>query len=125
MLTIKKIVTTEEAENYLRQQSIDHTIETEQFMGVYDGDRLTGIGSICLRGTKVYMDFIYTEENDRLLKHGLCKALLNMADLSGIQTIYGSEQSLYEMYSLLRFQKEEEEYVLSLDGYFTADSCSH
>lgn len=125
MLTIKKILTTDEIQAYFDKEKLNHIIETEQFMGVYDGDTLIGIGSICLRVTKVYLNFIYVEGEDFSLRHGLAKALLNMADLSGIKTIYGDEPTLSELYSILRFKKEDKEYVLSLEGYFTTDSCQH
>ncbi len=125
MLTIKKIITTEEVQAYLEKENIQHPIGTEQFMGMYDGDELIGIGSITLRITKVYMNFIYVEGDDMALKHGLAKALLNMADLSGIKTVYGDEPALFDLYSLLRFKKEDDEYILPLEGYFTVDSCQH
>jgi len=123
MLTIKKIITTEEVQKYLDKEKLDHPIGQEQFMGVYDGDGLIGIGSITLVNLKVYMNFIYIKENDFALRHGLAKALLNMADLSGIKTVYGSEPALKELYSLLRFREQDGEYVLSLEGYFTTDGC--
>ena len=123
MLTIKKIITTEEVENYLSTQGITLSMDYQQFMGIYDGDTLIGMGSINLVDLKVYMNFIYTEDDDFGLRHGLAKSLLNMADLSGIKTIYGSNPELSDLYSILRFQKDGDEYVLQLEGYFTADSC--
>ena len=44
MLTIKKILTTEEVENYLTAQGISLPMDYQQFMGVYDGDTLIGMG---------------------------------------------------------------------------------
>ncbi|MBE7040485.1 MAG: hypothetical protein E7400_00800 [Ruminococcaceae bacterium] len=123
MLTIKKIITTEEVENYLSTQGIPLSMDYQQFMGIYDGDTLIGMGSINLVDLKVYMNFIYTEDDDFGLRHGLAKSLLNMADLSGIKTVYGSNPELSDLYSILRFQKDGDEYVLQLEGYFTADSC--
>ncbi len=123
MLTIKKIITTEEVENYLSTQGITLSMDYQQFMGIYDGDTLIGMGSINLVDLKVYLNFIYTEDDDFGLRHGLAKSLLNMADLSGIKTIYGSNPELSDLYSILRFQKDGDEYVLQLEGYFTADSC--
>ncbi len=123
MLTIKKIITTEEVENYLSTQGIALSMDYQQFMGVYDGDTLIGMGSINLVDLKVYMNFIYTEDDDFGLRHGLAKSLLNMADLSGIKTVYGGNPELSDLYSILRFQKDGDEYVLQLEGYFTADSC--
>ena len=61
---------------------------------------------------------------------GIMKSLLNLADLRGIRTVYGSNPALYDLYKMLRFQKETMEdgkkrYALDLEGYFTADSCTH
>ncbi len=123
MLTIKKIITTEEVEKYLRAQGITLSMEYQQFMGIYDGDTLIGMGSISLIDLKVYMNFLYTENDDFGLRHGLAKALLNMADLSGVKTVYGSNPELFELYSILRFKEENGEFVLQLEGYFTVDSC--
>ncbi len=121
MLTIKKINDPTEVQAYLEKEGITHTIGQEQFMGMYASDGLIGIGSICLSGLKVYMDFLYVAEDDFGLLHGLAKSLLNMADLSGIKTVYGKCNKLQDLYKILRFQPENEEYVLSLDGYFTAE----
>ncbi len=125
MLTIKKMITTEEVEKYLMAQGITLSMEYQQFMGIYDGDTLIGMGSISLIDSKVYMNFIYTEDDDFGLRHGLAKALLNMADLSGVKTIYGSNPELFELYSILRFKEENREFVLELEGYFTVDSCQN
>ena len=121
MLTIKKINNLTEVQTYLEKEGIVHTIAQEQFMGIYTDEGLVGIGSICLSGLKVYMDFLYVAEGDFGLLHGLAKSLLNMADLSGIKTIYGKCNELQDLYKILRFQPENEEYVLSLEGYFTAE----
>ena len=120
MLTIKKIESFDEIQAFFEKEKIEHAIAAEQFMGFYDGDALCGIGSLELKTTKVYMNFLYVSGGDMPLYHGLAKALLNMADLRGIKTVYGSNHELDKLYSLLRFQKEDEEYCLSLENYFTA-----
>ncbi len=125
MLTIKKINDLTEVRAYLEKEGIDHVIGQEQFMGMYAGDELMGIGSICLSDLKVYMDFLYVSEDDFGLLHGLAKSLLNMADLSGIKTVYGKCPSLTELYKLLRFASENDEFVLNLDGYFTVGNEDH
>ncbi len=119
MLTIKKIDSMDEIQAYFEKEQLNHTITAEQFMGFYDGDTLCGIGSIELKNTKVYMNFLHISGGDMPLYHGLAKALLNMADLRGIQTVYGSNPDLDKLYGLLRFQKTNEEYSLSLENYFT------
>lgn len=120
MLTIKKIDSINEIQAFFEKEQLEHTITAEQFMGFYDGDALCGIGSLELKNNKVYMNFLYVSGGDMPLYHGLAKALLNMADLRGIQTVYGSNPDLDKLYSLLRFQKTDEEYCLSLENYFTA-----
>ena len=123
MLTIKKIEDINEINTYLNAHGLHHTYGMEQFMGMYENDKLIGMGSIELCVTKVYMNFIYTEENTHALNFGLAKSLLNMADLSGIKTVYGNNPALDKLYTALRFTKENEEYVLSLEDYFTEEGC--
>lgn len=123
MITIKKIEDMNEINAYLQTQNLDHTFGMEQFMGMYDDDRLIGLGSIELCVTKVYLNFIHTEENIHAFNYGLAKSLLNMADLSGVKMIYGNNPDLAVLYMALRFVNENEEYSLSLDGYFTEESC--
>ncbi len=123
MITIKKIEDMNEINAYLQTRSIDHTFGMEQFMGMYDGDRLIGLGSIELRVTKVYLNFIHTEENTHAFNYGLAKSLLNMADLSGVKTVYGNNPDLTVLYMALRFVTENDEYMLSLEGYFTEEGC--
>ncbi|MBE7022352.1 MAG: hypothetical protein E7414_03965 [Ruminococcaceae bacterium] len=121
MLTIKKIEDIREAEAYLKAHGISHNIANEQAMGVYTQSGLIGLGSLCLCGYKVYLNFIHLAEEDAALSHGLAKSLLNMADLRGIKTVYGSNPALDKLYACLRFQKENEEYALSLENYFQAE----
>ncbi|MBQ4518841.1 MAG: hypothetical protein II997_09715 [Clostridia bacterium] len=123
MITIKKIEDMNEINAYLQARNIDHTFGMEQFMGMYDGDRLIGLGSIELRVTKVYLNFIHTEENTHAFNYGLAKSLLNMADLSGVKTVYGNNPDLTVLYMALRFVTENDEYMLSLEGYFTEEGC--
>ncbi|MBE7037024.1 MAG: hypothetical protein E7403_07000 [Ruminococcaceae bacterium] len=123
MITIKKIEDMNEINAYLQVQGFNHTFGMEQFMGMYDGDRLIGLGSIELCVTKVYLNFIHTEENTHAFNYGLAKSLLNMADLSGVKTVYGNNPDLNVLYMALRFVTENDEYMLSLEGYFTEESC--
>ncbi len=120
MLSIHKI-SPEEALQYLKTQNIPHTLGTEQFMGLYAHELLFGVGSIALEDGKVYLDTIHITEDSGELSYGLAKALLNMADLSGIKTIYGKNPNLDKLYKKLRFREENSEFTLSLTGYFTAE----
>ncbi|MBE7035213.1 MAG: GNAT family N-acetyltransferase [Ruminococcaceae bacterium] len=121
MLTIKKIDNNIQVAAYCRDHALTAPLDKpSQFMGLFEGDTLCGLGALTLEGTKVFMNFIHAE--DELLIHGLAKALLNMADLRGIKTVYGTNQALESLYRRLRFEKTEAEYVLSLAGYFTAEA---
>ncbi|MBE7009907.1 MAG: hypothetical protein E7418_00270 [Ruminococcaceae bacterium] len=121
MLTIKKIENTSDAIAYLNAHGITHDITNEQVMAMTEGDKTLGLGSLSLVGYKVYMNFIHVEDGSDMLMHGLAKSLLNMADLRGMKTIYGSNPALDALYIRLRFKKEDNEYVLSLENYFQAE----
>ncbi len=120
MLTIHKI-TPEEAMTYFKKQNIEHKLGVEQFMGLFADDELFGVGSIVLENDKVYMDTVHVTDDLGELAYGLCKALLNMADLSGIKSIYGKNKNLDKLYRKLRFQEENSEFTLALSDYFTAE----
>ncbi len=121
MLTIKAIHAPEEVQAYLNKEKLSHESGHAQFMGLYTADGLAGLGSISLQGTKVYLNFVHVSGEAVELQHGLAKALLNMADLRGIKTVYGSNPQLEKLYHMLRFHKENNEFALSLEGYFTAE----
>ncbi len=123
MLTIKRIEDEKQINAYLASQAITLEDAPRQFMAMYDGETVCGLGALTLEGTKVYMDFLHTSGDGSLL-FGLAKSLLNMADLRGIQMIYGKNPDLENTYTALRFKKEDGEFVLSLEGYFTV-SCAH
>ena len=119
MLTVLKIEA-EEAMAFFEKNNIPHTPGQERFMGLSSEDGLFGVGSICLEGEKVYLDCVYAGGISEL-EHGLAKALLNMADLSGIKTVYGKNPELSGLYKKLRFKEENSEFTLSLEHYFTAE----
>ena len=123
MLTIKRIEDETEINAYLSAHGISLADAPRQFMAMYDGEKPCGLGALTLEGAKVYMDFLHVESDTALL-FGLAKSLLNMADLRGIQVIYGKNFALESTYSALRFKKEGDEFVLSLEGYFTVP-CAH
>jgi len=119
MLTIKKIEDLNEIKTYVTTHAITHDFANEQVMAMTEADTVTGLGSLSLIGYKVYLNFIHAEEP--MLCHGLAKSLLNMADLRGIKTVYGSNPELTSLYNRLRFKQENNEFVLSLENYFQAE----
>lgn len=121
MLTIKKTENIFEANAYLKSRNIDHDLTGEQVMTMTSGTDICALGSLSLIAGKVYLNFVFAEENNWDMTYGITKALLNMADLRGIQTIYGNNPTLDRLYTALRFQKTENDFVLNLEGYFTAD----
>ncbi|MBR5236546.1 MAG: hypothetical protein IKW06_04165 [Clostridia bacterium] len=123
MLTIKPIENEIEIKAYLSAQGIILENVPRQFMAMYDGNEICGLGALTLEEAKVYMDFLHVSGDTSLL-FGLAKSLLNMADLRGIKTIYGKNPALENTYTALHFKKDEGEFVLSLEGYFTVP-CAH
>lgn len=123
MLTIKKVEAPEEIAAYCRKNALSRASGMEQYMGVYADGALIGLGSLQWEHMRVYLDFIHAADSDPALVYGLAKALLNMADLKGIQTVYGRNAALTELYTALRFKKNNNEFLLSLDGYFTENNC--
>ena len=121
MFTIQKIENQDEIVSYLQKEHLNPSSDMQQFMGLYEGGRLCGIGSLSLCKTKVYLNLVHCKEDAQTLKLALAKALLNMADLRGIQTVYGNNPELFGLYTQLRFKKDEDAYILSLAGYVTAE----
>ncbi len=120
MVTIKQIADITKIKSAPTSLQIEHNFEHEQVMGAFDGETLLAIGSLSLINYKVYLNYIESG-GDFALIHGLAKALLNMADLRGIKTVYGNNPALFELYRLLRFKEENGEFSLSLEGYFTSE----
>ncbi len=121
MLTIKKTEDLNIANQYLKAHNIEHNLESEQVMCASDDEDIIGLGSLALMNSKVYLNFLHAKDDDAMLLFGLAKSLLNMADLRGIQTIYGNNPALFPLYKRLRFKEENGEYVLSLAHYFEAE----
>lgn len=120
MFEIHKIEDIKEAAAYLQKEHITLPTAPQQFMGLYEAGCLTALGSLSLDAAQVCLNFIHCSADAPKLRLALAKALLNMADLHGIQTIYGKNPELFGLYTMLRFKKEENAYVLSLKDYFTA-----
>lgn len=117
MLTIVKTENQAEIAAYCEKHKLTAPTLPSQFMGIFDGAALCGLGAITLEETKVYLDFMHAEDSSLL--HGLGKSLFNMADLRGISHIYGKNKDLETLYISLRFKSFGGEFSLSLEGYFT------
>ena len=122
MLEIRESKDKTRAQEFVKEQGSDYNLSDDIVMVCADADEILGVSALSLRESKVYLDLLLTIETmgDLAFKAGLARAIMNLADLRGIKEIYGSCPELSELYEMLRFKKEEGEYRLSLDGYFTA-----
>ncbi len=122
MLEIRESKDKTRAQEFVKAQGSNYNLLEDIVMVCTDADEILGVSTLCLKGTKVYLDLLLTIEDmgDLAFKAGLARAVMNLADLRGIKEIYGSSPELFELYEMLRFKKEEGEYRLNLEGYFTA-----
>lgn len=122
MLTIKEAADKRAVRSFLDSLGVSDSVSEDIVMCCEENGRILGVSSLSLSEGKVYLNLLVMEKDadEMSLKLGLAKALLNLADLRGIKKIYGSSKALENIYTALRFQKEEGEYSVSLEGYFTA-----
>lgn len=123
MLEIRESKDKKRAQEFVKEQGFNYDISDDIVMVCTDGNEILGVSALSLRGTKVCLDLILTtaDANDMAFKISLARAIMNLADLRGIKEIYGACPELFKLYEMLKFKKEEDEYRLSLDGYFTAE----
>lgn len=122
MLTIKEAADKRAVRSFLDSLGVSDSVSEDIVMCCEENGRILGVSSLTLTEGKVYLNLLIMvgDADEMSLKLGLAKALLNLADLRGIKKIYGRSEALENIYTALRFQKEEEEYSVSLEGYFTA-----
>ncbi len=121
MLTIKKEELNDKLNAFLKEIDCHENLQGKIVMCAKDGEVYLGVGTLELRVNKVYLNMIKTKEDDLILKLGILKSLLNLADLRGIKEIYGDNQELNSLYKMSRFCEKNNEFYLSLDGYFTGN----
>ena len=133
MITIKAVEEKELATQFLIQNGIHADISDHIVMCAMDKDAFLAVGSLSMIEYKVHLNLAVAAnqwKDNAGFMLGLMKSLLNLADLRGIQTVYGTNPDLFDFYRLLRFQEEttdggKKRYRLDLEGYFTVDSCTH
>ena len=122
MLTIKEAENKTIAEQFLLQKGIEVSLTEDIVMTCMDRDECLGVATLSLKEAgKVYLDLVKMIEEDLSFAHGMAKSILNLADLRGIKLVYGKNPELVRLYQMLQFKEQDGEYVLSLEGYFTAD----
>jgi len=133
MIEIKLDENKLQAQAFLTAQGVSTNISNDIVMSAKEKGVIIAIGTLSLKNYKVFLDTIVPskELKDNLgFILGLMKSLLNLADLRGMRTVYGSNPALFDLYKMLRFKKEVTDdgkkiYALDLEGYFTVDSCQH
>ncbi len=129
MITIKKEENKQNIQLFLEKQNATASSENAIVMNACENQDILAIGALTYESGHVYLNHIelqdgYSHETNIAL--GLLKSLLNLADLRGIKTIYGSNPDMIKYYRMLRFQEEaggdKKQYSLSLEGYF---QCTH
>lgn len=129
MITIKKDEDKTQARQFLKSLGHLPPADNEIVMTARDGDKILAAGSLSLQDGRVFLNCAVLSkdmEEDLNLLLGLMKGLLNLADLRGIKTVYGTNPALFDIYKILRFQKKSScgktLYKLPLEGYFTCEN---
>jgi len=120
VLTIKKEEINDKRTDILKKLNREENLEGKIIMCAKEGENYLGAGALELNVDKVYLNFLVTEEEDLILKLGIIKSLLNLADLRGIKTVYGNNKELASLYKMTRFKDDGDEMKLDLEGYFTS-----
>jgi len=108
------------ANSMIKKLNREENLEGKIIMCAKEGENYLGAGALELNVDKVYLNFLVTEEEDLILKLGIIKSLLNLADLRGIKTVYGNNKELASLYKMTRFKDDGDEMKLDLEGYFTS-----
>ncbi len=120
LLTIKKEEINDKLKNFLKEVNCDEDLTGKIIMCAKDKETYLGFGTLELRAHKVYLNTVVTKEDDLVLKLGIIKSLLNLADLRKIKTVYGDNKCMESLYKMTRFKEENDEFFLDLEGYFSA-----
>lgn len=122
MITIKHTTDIKRAEQFLKSIGENQEIANDIVMQSCNKEEIFGVGTLSLENSKICLNKLYftPDYNNMQNKLSLAKALLNFADFREMKTIYGTNVELTEIYSALRFQKIKDEFVVNLNGYFTA-----
>lgn len=119
MLTIKKEELNDKLDAFLNEVDIKEDLHGKIIMCAKDDDVYLGVVTLELRIDKVYLNLVKTKSDDLVLKLALIKSMLNLADLRGIKMVYGENEELASLYTMSKFVKENDQYALNLEGYFT------
>ena len=129
MITIKTEEDKTDVHKFLSSQSANVDLSGAIVMTARENGTILALGALSMKDYRVFLNHIvvsveYVEDLNLVL--GLMKSLLNLADLRGIKTVYGSNPAMFDLYKMLRFKKSAGEakkmYELCLEGYFTCEN---
>jgi hypothetical protein len=129
MITIKTEEDKTDIHKFLSSQGANIDLTGTIVMTARENGTILALGALSMKDYRVFLDHIvvsgeYVEDLNLVL--GLMKSLLNLADLRGMKTVYGSNPAMFDLYKMLRFKKSAGEskkmYELSLEGYFTCEN---
>lgn len=129
MITIKTEEDKTDIHKFLYSQGANIDLTGTIVMTARENGTILALGALSMKDYRVFLDHIvvsgeYVEDLNLVL--GLMKSLLNLADLRGMKTVYGSNPAMFDLYKMLRFKKSAGEakkmYELSLEGYFTCEN---
>ncbi|MFR8975888.1 MAG: hypothetical protein ACLVG9_07805 [Eubacteriales bacterium] len=129
MITIKTEEDKTDIHKFLSSQGANIDLTGTIVMTARENGTILALGALSMKDYRVFLDHIvvsgeYVEDLNLVL--GLMKSLLNLADLRGMKTVYGSNPAMFDLYKMLRFKKSagkaKKMYELSLEGYFTCEN---
>ena len=129
MITIKTEEDKTDIHKFLYSQGANIDLTGTIVMTARENGTILALGALSMKDYRVFLDHLvvsgeYVEDLNLVL--GLMKSLLNLADLRGMKTVYGSNPAMFDLYKMLRFKKSAGEakkmYELSLEGYFTCEN---
>lgn len=129
MITIKMEEDKTDIHKFLSSQGANIDLTGTIVMTARENGTILALGALSMKDYRVFLDHIvvsgeYVEDLNLVL--GLMKSLLNLADLRGMKTVYGSNPAMFDLYKMLRFKKSagkaKKMYELSLEGYFTCEN---
>ena len=129
MITIKTEKDKTDIHKFLSSQGANIDLTGTIVMTARENGTILALGALSMKDYRVFLDHIvvsgeYVEDLNLVL--GLMKSLLNLADLRGMKTVYGSNPAMFDLYKMLRFKKSagkaKKMYELSLEGYFTCEN---
>ena len=129
MITIKTEEDKTDIHKFLSSQGANIDLTGTIVMTARENGTILALGALSMKDYRVFLDHIvvsgeYVEDLNLVL--GLMKSLLNLADLRGMKTVYGSNPAMFDLYKMLRFKKSAGEakkmYEISLEGYCTCEN---